>query len=234
MFSSWTGATVGNAANPNTTITVSNAPLTVQANYVAVPSLTPTPTATYGASNTPSVTPSTSYGASASVTPTRSTTPTPTVTQTQQASLTPTPSQSVTPSITSTPSQTPANTPSPTPTPSSLGPLVVTVDYSSVSGNITNNSCANAITTPVTVTSVTNGSGSYSYSWTINNGNITIVTPTSISSRFEALVCCPSCGDQSQVGNITVTVTDNVTGQTGTAFSQAIISNLKSSGCVCF
>ena len=234
VFSSWTGATVGNAANPNTTITVSNAPLTVQANYVAVPSLTPTPTATYGASNTPSVTPSTSYGASASVTPTRSTTPTPTVTQTQQASLTPTPSQSVTPSITSTPSQTPANTPSPTPTPSSLGPLVVTVDYSSVSGNITNNSCANAITTPVTVTSVTNGSGSYSYSWTINNGNITVVTPTNISSRFEAIVCCPSCGDQSQVGNITVTVTDNVTGQTGTAFSQAIISNLKSSGCVCF
>jgi len=210
VFSNWSGATVGNSANPTTTITVAGAPLTVQANYIAVPSSTPTNTPT----NTPTSTPSPSLLVSRTPTPT--------------------PSATLQPSSTPAPTSTPTSTPTPTPTPSQLGALTVTVNNATVSGSITNNSCANAVTNNVSVTSVTGGSGSYSYAWTIDNGSINITYPSSSTTDFSAFVCCPACGDQNQVGNATITVTDNNTGQTGTAVVEVLLGNTKSNNCVCF
>ena len=43
VFSSWTGATVGNQYNSTTTIQITNAPVNVQANFAPIPSPTPSP-----------------------------------------------------------------------------------------------------------------------------------------------------------------------------------------------
>ena len=120
--------------------------------------------------------------------------------------------------------------PSPTPTP---GGLTVTLSDTTISGVVTNNYCANALTSIINVTDVTGGSGDYSYSWDINNGNINIIDANSSSTRFSAYVCCPACGNQNQLGVATVTVTDNQSALVGRASVQIIISNLKNSGCVC-
>jgi len=114
-----------------------------------------------------------------------------------------------------------------------LGSLTVTLNNSTYTGNVLNNYCANAYTPTASVTSVTGGSGNYSYAWTVDDPGVNIVSPSSSSTVFTAFVCCPACGTQSYTSTATMTVTDNNTGQTGTATALVILANSKSSNCVC-
>jgi Divergent InlB B-repeat domain len=225
----------------NVTVTGYFISTTITPTPTPTPTLTPTPTPT--STRTPTPTPTPTFTPTPTSTPTQTPTPTPTPTCPPYGYLISTYCQGT--SLIGTYSDGNCTTydnlitvnstdcgyvPTPTPTP---GGLTVTLSDTTISGVVTNNYCANALTSIINVTDVTGGSGDYSYSWVIDNGNINIIDANSSSTRFSAYVCCPTCGDQNQLGVATVTVTDNQSALVGRASVQIIISNLKFSGCVC-
>lgn len=96
-----------------------------------------------------------------------------------------------------------------------LSPVTVSVSPATANGTVTNNNASSVVTSnPVTATG-SGGTGSYTYSWTIDNSSITINTPSSANTTFGASVNLNSavsgnatihCSDGNTIGTAVVPV----------------------------